>query len=180
MNYTSIVKRIDNLGRIVLPKEIRRKLKLRENDEVEIILNDESSVIIKKYSAITEYEKECVILINILNELIENGSVLITDNSSVLMCGKKEDEYLVNKKLSKRFLNILQDRRIFTEKTSPTFDIFDMEEGIFAKAIVPIIVDSSVSGAVVVYSKDKRTNLKDRYLELIKFSSLLLSSKIKT
>ena len=103
MNYTSIVKRIDNLGRIVLPKEIRRKLKLRENDEVEIILNDESSVIIKKYSAITEYEKECVILINILNELIENGSVLITDNSSVLMCGKKEDEYLVNKKLSKDF-----------------------------------------------------------------------------
>ena len=56
MNYTSIVKRIDNLGRIVLPKEIRRKLKLRENDEVEIILNDESSVILKKYSAITEYD----------------------------------------------------------------------------------------------------------------------------
>ena len=72
MNYTSIVKRIDNLGRIVLPKEIRRKLKLRENDEVEIILNDESSVILKKYSAITEYEKECVILSNVSDELVEN------------------------------------------------------------------------------------------------------------
>ena len=85
MNYTSIVKRIDNLGRIVLPKEIRRKLKLRENDEVEIILNDESSVILKKYSAITEYEKECVILANILDELVENNNVLITDNFSVLV-----------------------------------------------------------------------------------------------
>lgn len=156
MNYTSIVKRIDNLGRIVLPKEIRRKLKLRENDEVEIILNDESSVILKKYSAITEYEKECVILANILDELVENNNVLITDNFSVLVCGKKEYEYLVDRKLSKKFLNILQDRKIFTEKISPTFDILDMEEGIYAKIIVPIIVDSAVSGSVVIFSRDKR------------------------
>ena len=179
MNYTSIVKRIDNLGRIVLPKEIRRKLKLRENDEVEIILNDESSVLLKKYSAITEYEKECVILANILNGLIENNNVLITDNFAVLVCGKKEDEYLVDRKLSKKFLNILQDRKIFTEKTSPTFDILDMEEGIYAKAIVPIIVDSVVAGSVVAFSRNKNSTIKDKDLELIKFASLLLSSKIK-
>lgn len=179
MNYTSIVKRIDNLGRIVLPKEIRRKLKLRENDEVEIILNDESSVLLKKYSAITEYEKECVILANILNGLIENNNVLITDNFAVLVCGKKEDEYLVDRKLSKKFLNILQDRKIFTEKTSPTFDILDMEEGIYAKAIVPIIVDSVVAGSVVAFSRNKNSTIKDKDLELIKFTSLLLSSKIK-
>mgnify|MGYP001851260056 CR=1 FL=1 len=179
MNYTSIVKRIDNLGRIVLPKEIRRKLKLRENDEVEIILNDESSVILKKYSAITEYEKECVILANILDELVENNNVLITDNFSVLVCGKKEYEYLVDRKLSKKFLNILQDRKIFTEKISPTFDILDMEEGIYAKIIVPIIVDSAVSGSVVIFSRDKNTTVRDKDIDLVKFASLLLSSKIK-
>ena len=46
MEFTSVVKRIDNLGRIVLPKDVRKKLKLNENDEVEIIVKEDNTVML--------------------------------------------------------------------------------------------------------------------------------------
>ena len=57
MYSTGIIKKIDNLGRIVLPKEIRRKLKIRENDELEIFLDSEETILLKKYSTMKDLKK---------------------------------------------------------------------------------------------------------------------------
>ena len=71
MEFTSVVKRIDNLGRIVLPKDVRKKLKLNENDEVEIIVKEDNTVILKKYCVIEEYEQECIALVKLLKNIIK-------------------------------------------------------------------------------------------------------------
>ena len=56
MKATGIVRRIDDLGRIVIPKEIRRTLRIREGDPLEIFTDREGKVILKKYSPIGELE----------------------------------------------------------------------------------------------------------------------------
>ena len=177
MNFTSIIKRIDNLGRIVLPKDVRRKLKLKENDEVEIVVGEDGFIELKKYSAIDEYKDECITLVNLLEELIDK-EVIVTDNSSIYVCGKKDDSY-INMPLSKKYIEILENRKVFNEKTMPTFNILEGDGEIYAKSIVPIIVESSIVGSVAIVSKNKQLNIKDKDIELLKFAALILSNKIQ-
>lgn len=179
MKLTSIIKRIDNLGRIVLPKDVRKKLKLKENDEVEIITSDDGTIILKKYSAISEYEDECKMLTRLLEKLIE-GNILITDNSTICICGKKENEKYVGLNLSGKYINILEDRKVFNERIMPTFNIVEREEKLLAKAIVPIIVDSSVTGSIAIFSTDENVAVREKDIELLKFASSILSNKIKS
>lgn len=177
MKFTSIIKRIDNLGRIVLPKDVRRKLKLKENDEVEIMVGEDGFIELKKYSAIDEYKDECITLVNLLEELIDK-EVIVTDNSSIYVCGKKDDSY-INMPLSKKYIEILENRKVFNEKTMPTFNILEGDGEIYAKSIVPIIVESSIVGSVAIVSKNKQLNIKDKDIELLKFAALILSNKIQ-
>lgn len=177
MKFTSIIKRIDNLGRIVLPKDVRRKLKLKENDEVEIVVGEDGFIELKKYSAIDEYKDECITLVNLLEELIDK-EVIVTDNSSIYVCGKKDDSY-INMPLSKKYIEILENRKVFNEKTMPTFNILEGNGEIYAKSIVPIIVESSIVGSVAIVSKNKQLNIKDKDIELLKFAALILSNKIQ-
>lgn len=178
MKLTSIIKRIDNLGRIVLPKDVRKKLKLKENDEVEIITSEDGTIILKKYSAIDEYEEECRTLTSILEQLID-GNIMITDNSTICICGKKENEKYIGLNLSKKYINILEDRKIFNERIMPTFNIVEKDEKILAKAIVPIIVDSSVTGSIAIFSTDENIVVREKDIELLKFTSTILSNKIR-
>lgn len=177
MKFTSIIKRIDNLGRIVLPKDVRRKLKLKENDEVEIVVGEDGFIELKKYSAIDEYKDECITLVNLLEELIDK-EVIVTDNSSIYVCGKKDDSY-INMPLSKKYIEILENRKVFNEKTMPTFNILEGNGEIYAKSIVPIIVESSIVGSVAIVSKNKQLNIKDKDIELLKFAALIFSNKIQ-
>ena len=89
MYPTGIIKKIDNLGRIVLPKEIRRKLKIRENDELEIFLDSEETILLKKYSTMKDLKKECILYATILNKETD-FKVMFTDKDKVTVCkGKK-------------------------------------------------------------------------------------------
>lgn len=177
MKLTSVIKRIDNLGRIVLPKDVRKKLKIKENDELEIIIGDDDSIILRKYSAIDEYERECNIILNILENLV-NGIVAITDNSNIRICGKKENQKYIGLNLSKRYINILSERKIFNERIMPSFNIVD-DMDLYAKAIVPIISDSVVTGSIVIFSEDKKLILREKDIELLKFASSVLSKKMR-
>lgn len=174
MKVTSIIKRIDNLGRIVLPKDIRRNLKLKENDEVEIIVKDEGYIVLKKYLAIEEYDEYCKNIVNLLEKQIES-KVMITDNSSVYFC----NEDIIGKNLSQKYINILEQRKIFNEKIMPIFNILEDNELLYAKAIVPIIVESTIVGSVAIYSNNKDSIIKDKDIELLKFASELISNNIK-
>ena len=137
------------------------------------------SIILKKYSAISEYEDECKMLTRLLEKLIE-GNILITDNSTICICGKKENEKYVGLNLSGKYINILEDRKVFNERIMPTFNIVEREEKLLAKAIVPIIVDSSVTGSIAIFSTDENVAVREKDIELLKFASSILSNKIKS
>ncbi len=178
MKFTSIIKRIDNLGRIVLPKDVRKKLKLKENDEVEIIVSEDGSIELKKYSAIEEYKDECINIVKILEELV-GEEVIVTDNTSIYVTGKKENSEYIGMSLSKKYTELLDERKIFNEKTMPTFNVLEDNKDFYAKSIVPLIVESSVVGSIAIVSKNKQLNIKDKDIELLKFAALILSSNIE-
>ncbi len=60
MKATGIVRRIDDLGRVVIPKEIRRNLKIREGDPLEIFIEDDNCVCFKRYSVLGSLTEECI------------------------------------------------------------------------------------------------------------------------
>lgn len=83
MRAIGIVRRIDALGRIVLPKEIRRSLRIRDSDMMEIFTNREGEVILKKYSPFGELDAFSKDYVEALSQVIHHG-ILITDRDMIV------------------------------------------------------------------------------------------------
>ena len=83
MKETGFIRKIDGLGRIVIPKEIRRCLNIKEDDYLELLSNNDS-LIIKKYSKMNKYANICQILIDIINKKL-NANIVVTDKYSVCL-----------------------------------------------------------------------------------------------
>ena len=79
MKSTGMIRKIDELGRIVIPKEIRNNLKIKDNEAVEIYV-EEDKMILQKYNQMLSYEDKCNKLINIFDKVF-NLSIIITDTS---------------------------------------------------------------------------------------------------
>ena len=109
MKATGIVRRIDDLGRIVIPKEIRRTLRIRETDPMEIYTDIDGQIVLKKYSPmgdITAMAEEYV------KTLAENTGMTaaITDRDHVIAAAGNEKKYILGKQIS-RELNAVMDER---------------------------------------------------------------------
>ena len=83
MKATGIVRRIDDLGRVVIPKEIRRTMRIREGDPLEIYTNSEGEVIFKKYSAVSEMSENAGYVADIMHK-IAGCPVIIFDKDHVV------------------------------------------------------------------------------------------------
>jgi AbrB family transcriptional regulator, stage V sporulation protein T len=83
MKATGIVRRIDDLGRVVIPKEIRRNLHIREGEPLEIFVDKEGEIILKKYSPIGELASSANEYCEVLYEVLQTP-VLITDRDSII------------------------------------------------------------------------------------------------
>ena len=156
MKSTGVVRRIDELGRIVIPKEIRRNLGIRDGENVEIFTESDSIILKKFYRMNTSSD-----LANTLCELMDNElniKMIITDREKIIATNEKEKE-LLNKKISKNLLDIIDNREI-TNKDNETLKIEEQE--IKGKILfVPIISLNDSIGLVILYSNDQITNAKN-------------------
>src|SRR5699024_9566975 len=112
MKATGIVRRIDDLGRVVIPKEIRRTLRIREGDPLEIFTDREGEVILKKYSPIGELNEFASEYCESLYEAT-NHTVVITDRDTIIaISGGSKKDYL-EKKVSPDMEKIMESRNIY-------------------------------------------------------------------
>ena len=157
MKATGIVRRIDDLGRVVVPKEIRRTLRIREGDPLEIFTDREGEIILKKYSPIGELGQFAG---QYAEALAQNSGCLvcITDRDHVIAAagnGKKDFE---GKPISKQMETAIEDRETFlaakTEKNFKKVTLDDKEEHL-AQAISTIICEGDAIGSVILYHKEK-------------------------
>lgn len=152
MKATGIVRRIDDLGRVVIPKEIRRTLRIREGDPLEIFVDREGEVILKKYSPISElgdFAKE------FSESLAEHSGhlVLISDRDTYIsVSGGSKKEYL-NKAIGNSVEKSMTDRMTMMD-TNKNVEIVEGIESDDGYVIAPIIANGDPIGAVVMIMKD--------------------------
>ena len=159
MKATGIVRRIDDLGRVVIPKEIRNTLHIRESDPLEIYTGDSGEVIFKKYSAIGEIPTFANKFAELLHKEI-SAPVLITDRqNAVAVSGAPKAEFL-GKPLSNEALTLLEKRSLFTRKnmSDKTVKLFEKND-VQAEIIAPIVTNGDISGSIIVLqAKNKPLN----------------------
>lgn len=161
MKATGIVRRIDDLGRVVVPKEIRRTLRIREGDPLEIFTDREGEIILKKYSPIGELGQFAG---QYAESLAQNVGhlVCITDRDHVIAVagsGKKEFE---GKPISKQLENVIEEREnILASQPDGKFVKITIDDAgeYKAEAISTIICEGDAIGAVVLYNKDEKCKM---------------------
>ncbi len=176
MNTINVIKRVDSLGRIVLPKNIRKSLELKENDEVELIITDNNEIILRKHSKLNKMQKEYIKYTTTLSKHIPDGKVLLTDGNKVVFCSdKKDNEKYRDMNISKTAEKFIYQRKNISIKTIPTFNILDnAKEKEYYKIMIPIICESDIAGALIVYSDKEISNVSERDIELVKFTAKLI------
>lgn len=163
MKATGIVRRIDDLGRIVVPKEIRRTLRIREGDPLEIFTDREGEIILKKYSPIGELSQFAGMYAESLAQTTGH-LVCITDRDHVIAAsgnGKKEFD---GKPISKQMEALIEDRRtVLAEKGAKGFVkvTVDDKEEFDGQAISTIICEGDAIGAVVIFGKDEKGKMTE-------------------
>ena len=154
MKATGIVRRIDDLGRVVIPKEIRRALRIREGDPLEIFVDRDGEVILKKYSPISELSDFSKEYAEALFDSLGNP-VLICDRDSVIaVAGGSKKEYL-NKNISDVVEKVMDERSSVLVTNESSVSIVDgNEETLASYTISPIVANGDPIGAVIILSKE--------------------------
>lgn len=154
MKATGIVRRIDDLGRVVIPKEIRRTLRIREGDPLEIFVDREGEVILKKYSPINELGHFATEYAEALFDSVQQP-ILITDRDEVIaLAGISRSEYL-NKNIGIPIEEIISDRKLIVQSDVHSLEIVHGKEvSLSSYCISPIIANGDPIGSVIVFSKE--------------------------
>ena len=155
MKATGIVRRIDDLGRVVIPKEIRRTMRIREGDPLEIYTDRDGEVIFKKYSPIGEMSAFATQYTETLNKIC-SMSVVITDRDSVIAsAGVPKKEY-TDRKLTSDFEGIMNQRGLYSSKNGdPVFIVEGASANV--KYAMPIVTEGDVVGCIACLSSGSDT-----------------------
>lgn len=162
---TGIVRRIDDLGRVVIPKELRRTLKIRNGDPLEIYVDRAGQIMLKKYSPINELGQFAQEYAESLNEALGHTAI-ITDKDSVVAVAGRNTKEMLNQTISSTVEEAMEGRKaeILTSSAAITEDSKSTFESI---VIAPIISEGMSIGTVVIASREKvqMTNLESKLAE---------------
>lgn len=183
MKATGIVRRIDDLGRVVIPKEIRRTLRIREGDPLEIFTDREGGVILKKYSPIGELSDFSKEYAESLQQAIGH-IVLIADKDAIISAsGSPKKDYL-EKKISNELEKVMEDRKTIllgegNNKTIPLYDDEEIEDKYSTQVISPVLAEGDAIGAVIIISKQSGDKFGELEMKLAETASAFLGKQME-
>ena len=185
MKATGIVRRIDDLGRVVIPKEIRRVLKIREGDPLEIFVENDGEVIFKKYSQIAEIERSGTLLCEAVQKYSGFATALCDKSEIRFIAGESKKDF-VGKPLSAALQRAIEKRQGYIpadgedltpnakKQHKPLFDYGDAQ----AAAVYPIVAEGLIAGALLaVDSGDRPFEEVDK--KLLAAGALFLSKQME-
>lgn len=158
MKATGIVRRIDDLGRVVIPKEIRRTLRIREGDPLEIFVDRDGEVILKKYSPISELGDFAKEYAEALYDTLHHPILVADRDTYIAVSGGVKKDY-ANKSIGSLVEEAINQRQ--TKVTSSKGDynlVSDHEEAMKGYAVAPIIANGDPIGAVVMIAKEDKVD----------------------
>lgn len=160
MKATGIVRRIDDLGRVVIPKEIRRTLRIREGDPLEIFTDRDGGIILKKYSPIGELGNFAKEYAESLSQTSGHIACIVDKDQIIAVGGSGAKKELFEKHISNAMEKCINSRstHIASRDDSDFVPITDDEREDFYtyQLIAPIICEGDALGAIILLSRDKR------------------------
>ncbi len=180
MKATGIVRRIDDLGRVVIPKEIRRTMRIREGDPLEIFTDRDGEVIFKKYSPIGE-------LLGFASQYAETlyktctYPIIICDRDTVVAFAGVSKKECADKKVSTEIENVMENRQMYCHNSGEKpFFVIDGNEKLRVSCVAPIIAQGDIIGSVAsIYPDDSDNNPSDVEIKLIQTAAAFLGKQME-
>lgn len=175
MKATGIIRRIDELGRIVIPKEIRKTQRIKEGENLEIYVDDEENIILKKYSAMKKMEDFAQDFTDAIYSFIKHN-VFITDNDTILAFSGPLKKQYNQKPISEELETKVKRRENMIEKHNKKIHLIEdvEEEGTYA--VSPIIVNGDTVGMVMIFSNDEI--VEDETFRIVQIAARFLETHL--
>ena len=180
MKATGIVRRIDDLGRVVIPKEIRRTMRIREGDPLEIYTEKDGEVIFKKYSPMGELSSFAEQICESMHQTAEYAAA-VCDRDSVIAAAGAGRKEIIDRHISPELEQIMEGRRAFrAEPGGRRVPITDGENAPGAAVAVPILSEGDVLGCVVFLERPDGVRAGDTELKLATTVSGFLGKQMES
>ena len=151
MKATGIFRRIDELGRIVIPKEIRKNLHIREGDSIEIYITENEEIMLRKYSSLKNIKDFAQRFTDSIYSLLKNN-ILVTDKDHIIAAsGECKKEYL-EKKIDEEVTAFIERRNNILEKHKKDIHFLEDQKVECTYVIEPICVEGEVEGLFIIFS----------------------------
>lgn len=180
MKATGIVRRIDELGRIVIPKEIRRSFRIKEGTPLEIFSGDNGELMLKKYSPMLSLTDYAIEVCESINSVVDK-LVLFTDCEKVLSaCGNGKKDF-VEQELSHELEKLLETRKttILTKKENNLINYINnqtLQTNYLSAIIVPICSDGFAFGSIIILSTSEDLGLQEQ--KIAKTMALFITKQL--
>ena len=149
MKATGIVRRIDDLGRVVIPKEIRRTLRIREGDPLEIYTERDGEVIFKKYSPMGELTEFASQICESLNKSTDRTAIICDRDTVIAVSGAPKRE-LMDKRVSPELESLMESRKTYRlERGGAELPVTDGDEKYRVAVASPILAEGDLLGCVI-------------------------------
>lgn len=180
MKATGIVRRIDDLGRVVIPKEIRRTLRIREGDPLEIFTDREGEIILKKYSPIGELGQFAKQYADSIGQTTGHIVAITDKDQFIAIAGMAKKDWLT-KPISKDLETLINDREsVMAGKDEKGFIRVSQEDDDVAyEVICPIICEGDAIGAVIILTKDAKVKLGDVEMKIASTAAAFMGRQME-
>ena len=178
MKATGIVRRIDDLGRVVIPKEIRRTMRIREGDPLEIYTDNDGEVIFKKYSPIGELAPFATQYADVLFK--NTGlATLVCDRDHVIAAAGISKREVLERRLSAHMEDLMESRKGYsaTDASSKFMPVEGIDKA--ASVVFPVIASGDVSGAVMLLMPDDNALPGETEIKLTQVASAFLGKQME-
>ena len=183
MKATGVVRRIDDLGRVVIPKEIRKTLRIKEGDPLEIFTDREGQVILKKYSPIGELSEFATGYAETLAKTTGHIACITDKDTIIAVSGGSKKEFL-EQDVSQELEKLMEDKEVYTSKENsdmamPITKNDTNEKKNKSQIVYPIISNGDTIGTVILMSKDSNTKMNEVEKKVAQSAATFLASKME-
>jgi len=177
LKATGIVRRIDDLGRVVIPMDIRRTLRIRQNEPLEIFTDRKGEVILKKYSPIGELCQFAEGYAEILHQSMEHIAC-IADKDVIIAVAGTPAKQLLNKRVGEKVEKVMSERKVAV-LTEPCNLIDDDGISYSSAVIAPIITEGDVIGTVILATSDSEIVMGQLEQKMAETAANFLSKQVE-
>lgn len=183
MKATGVVRRIDDLGRVVIPKEIRKTLRIKEGDPLEIFTDSEGGIILKKYSPIGELTEFATGYAETLSKTTGHMAFITDKDTVIAVSGGSKKEYL-EQSVSDELEQLMEDKEVYVskennDKAMPITKNSKNDKKENSQIVYPIISNGDTIGTVILLSKESNIKMNEVEKKLAQSAATFLGNQME-